>query len=713
MKNKHSRVGILTLALAALVAGFFTYTNDLQLAHATNVQPHITAGATVSGTTVNVSGTYDGGIYDVTTNCGGLGTPLPPLPNGGTWGVTSWTTSTGKSGSVTSHTVTRSATSATCTTSGGSAEQGRYSFSFTDVTNNGVHTGTVHFSNAAGQSTASFSYGSNPAPPPPTLTLTANPTVIFLGKTSTLTWTSTNATACNASGDWSGAKAGISSQVVTPNAVRVFTYTMTCSNSVGSVTKSATVTVQAVPPTVTPKPPTPTPKPPTPTPKPPTPTPVPSITLSITKLVRDTANGASSYASSVTARTGDKVDFQITIKNTTAITATAAQATDVLPSGLSNPTGYSAALFSSWVSLGNIAPGASVVINFSATASGSSGTVTNTAKVRASNAPEHWGTATVTFAAAPTPTPTPTCSITIKGFYNGTQTVTNASYTISGATTIKGVDSTLSQTYTVPSSASGVNYTVSAQSPVTISGKSANLSRITPAASQSCKAAGAITYNLEYATAPTPVPATPTPKPATPTPRPPTPTPTPTPRPPTPTPTPTPKPATPTPKPPTPTPKPPTPTPTPTPRPPTPTPRPPTPTPRPPTPTPRPPTPTPTPTPRPPTPTPRPPTPTPALTCTLVIKGFSNGVNKATGVTFKITGGSTISGTNTAATQTFSVPSSAAGVNYTVTSQDPASVNGFLSDLISITPVSSQSCKTGGTITFNLNYTTRPILNVK
>ena len=44
------------------------------------------------------------------------------------------------------------------------------------------------------------------APPAPTLTLAANPLSIQAGESSTLTWSSTNATSCTASGGWSGSK---------------------------------------------------------------------------------------------------------------------------------------------------------------------------------------------------------------------------------------------------------------------------------------------------------------------------------------------------------------------------------------------------------------------------------------------------------------------------------------------------------------------------
>ena len=51
-------------------------------------------------------------------------------------------------------------------------------------------------------------------PPAPTVSLSANPTTITSGASTTLSWSSTNATSCTASGDWSGSKALTGSQVM-------------------------------------------------------------------------------------------------------------------------------------------------------------------------------------------------------------------------------------------------------------------------------------------------------------------------------------------------------------------------------------------------------------------------------------------------------------------------------------------------------------------
>ena len=76
---------------------------------------------------------------------------------------------------------------------------------------------------------------------PPTVTLTANPTSINAGNSSTLTWSSSNATSCVASGGWSGSQPTSGSKSVTPSGTT--TYTLNCSGAGGSTSKSATVSV--------------------------------------------------------------------------------------------------------------------------------------------------------------------------------------------------------------------------------------------------------------------------------------------------------------------------------------------------------------------------------------------------------------------------------------------------------------------------------------
>ena len=97
---------------------------------------------------------------------------------------------------------------------------------------------------------AKFSAG-GAASPPPTISISAAPTTITVGQSSTLTWSSTNATSCTASGAWSGAQTTSGSVGETPTATGTSTYTLTCNGTGGSANASATLTVSAAAPTVT------------------------------------------------------------------------------------------------------------------------------------------------------------------------------------------------------------------------------------------------------------------------------------------------------------------------------------------------------------------------------------------------------------------------------------------------------------------------------
>ena len=87
--------------------------------------------------------------------------------------------------------------------------------------------------------------GSSSAAPPPTASLSAAHSLIQGGAATTLTWNSANATACTASGGWTGVRATSGSQstgALTANA----TYSLTCSGPGGS-SAAASVTVDVTP----------------------------------------------------------------------------------------------------------------------------------------------------------------------------------------------------------------------------------------------------------------------------------------------------------------------------------------------------------------------------------------------------------------------------------------------------------------------------------
>ncbi len=78
--------------------------------------------------------------------------------------------------------------------------------------------------------------------PPPTVSLAASPGTVSPNGSSTLTWSTVNASSCTASGAWSGTKA-ISGTESTGALSASSTYTLACTGSGGSGSASTTVTV--------------------------------------------------------------------------------------------------------------------------------------------------------------------------------------------------------------------------------------------------------------------------------------------------------------------------------------------------------------------------------------------------------------------------------------------------------------------------------------
>ena len=89
-----------------------------------------------------------------------------------------------------------------------------------------------------------------PTPVAPTLIFVTSPSSITKGNSTTLSWNASNATACTASGGWSGTKTTSGTETVTPATSAA--YTLVCTGTGGTVTKSVSVTVtQAVSPILT------------------------------------------------------------------------------------------------------------------------------------------------------------------------------------------------------------------------------------------------------------------------------------------------------------------------------------------------------------------------------------------------------------------------------------------------------------------------------
>src|SRR5262249_19303369 len=82
--------------------------------------------------------------------------------------------------------------------------------------------------------------------PAPTVSLAVNPASVATGGTTQLTWTSTNATSCTASGGWSGSQA-TSGSTTTSALSTPTTFTLTCTGPGRSANDSKAVTGSAPP----------------------------------------------------------------------------------------------------------------------------------------------------------------------------------------------------------------------------------------------------------------------------------------------------------------------------------------------------------------------------------------------------------------------------------------------------------------------------------
>jgi len=129
-----------------------------------------------------------------------------------------------------------------CTASGGWSGSKDASGS-QSVTLTSANTFTLACTGRGGNASASATVEPLPLP---TVTFTGSATKVLPGEAVTLTWSTTNATSCSASGDWSGTK-GTSGSEASPAAPSVapsgdLTYTLTCTGPGGS--KAASVSAQ-------------------------------------------------------------------------------------------------------------------------------------------------------------------------------------------------------------------------------------------------------------------------------------------------------------------------------------------------------------------------------------------------------------------------------------------------------------------------------------
>jgi len=89
-------------------------------------------------------------------------------------------------------------------------------------------------------------YGVSVVDSPPTVTLTSSASSVVTGGSITLSFSSTNATSCTASGGWTGSEP-TSASTATEVVSATTTYTLTCTGAGGTATQSVTVTASAAP----------------------------------------------------------------------------------------------------------------------------------------------------------------------------------------------------------------------------------------------------------------------------------------------------------------------------------------------------------------------------------------------------------------------------------------------------------------------------------
>jgi uncharacterized repeat protein (TIGR03803 family) len=148
-----------------------------------------------------------------------------------------------------SATLTWSSTNATsCSASGAWSGSVGTSGSLSQHPNaTGSSTYTLTCTGNGGSATQSATLTVTPVPVAPTVTIAVNPNAVTLGNSAALSWSSTDATACTASGAWSGSQAVSGSLGVQPTAVGHYTYTLTCTGDGGSAQAAATLTVNPQP----------------------------------------------------------------------------------------------------------------------------------------------------------------------------------------------------------------------------------------------------------------------------------------------------------------------------------------------------------------------------------------------------------------------------------------------------------------------------------
>lgn len=199
-----------------------------------------TAGSLTVSPTVSTTYTLlcSGGAGQTATRSATLGvTAPPPTPKP----VVTLIASPSNINLGQSSSLTWTSTNATSCTASGSWQGTKTTSGVEAVSPQGNATYTIDCTGNGGTTSQSVTVNVTSTGPLPTLTISANPSSVQRGSSSTLTWSSTNATSCTATGDWSGSKAISGNASVSPSSSA--TYTLICTNTKGSASASANITV--------------------------------------------------------------------------------------------------------------------------------------------------------------------------------------------------------------------------------------------------------------------------------------------------------------------------------------------------------------------------------------------------------------------------------------------------------------------------------------
>jgi hypothetical protein len=191
----------------------------------------LTANSTFTLTCTGVGGS-------ISTSADVAVTPPAQAPAAPMVNLSASATSIAYDGSTTLSWSSSNATS--CTASGGWS--GAKATSGTQTLSNRTATATYTLSCTGAGGTTAQEVTVNVAPPPPTLNFGASATSIAYNGSSTLTWSSTGATSCTATGSWNGAR-GTSGNQALSGLTSTSTYTLSCTGGGGTVSRDVTITV--------------------------------------------------------------------------------------------------------------------------------------------------------------------------------------------------------------------------------------------------------------------------------------------------------------------------------------------------------------------------------------------------------------------------------------------------------------------------------------